>query len=323
MNVTELSELLNDLPDQMIVSAYRHSRTGGDADIADAASAPVPAKSSSGQTAVTHSLAAVPRWTVAAVLAACLLFAVGFGAIMMHGNDNALIPQNSPVDSMLEEVTAATASAQTTPARTETVTTQRTVQADTTTVKSETAQPVTAAVTSEAALSTETDVIDSAEETVTVALPEATETASTVTEPETTTAVTSTTVQREPHKIMQMTSAEEVEREGNRMIGEYARRIAELNGKIDEDAPRITTEEVMQMIADGMDFRAVLQRLYALYPYPDYIGGSGVTNIEYWLDRSGTDFILLTIEQETVVHIVHDPDGTGNVFDILNKGGKP
>lgn len=72
-----------------------------------------------------------------------------------------------------------------------------------------------------------------------------------------------------------------------------------------------------------MDFRAVLERLYALYPYPDYIGGSGLTNIEYWLDRSGTDFILLTIEQETVVHIVYSTDGTGNVFDILNKGGKP
>ena len=323
MNVTELSELLNDLPDQMIVSAYRHSRTGGDADIADAASAPVPAKSSSGQIAVSHSLAAVPRWTVAAVLAACLLFAVGFGAIMMHGNDDALIPQNSPVDSMLEEVTAATASAQTTAAGTETVTTQRTAQTDTATAIAGTTQPVTAAVTSEAALSNETDVIESAEETETSVLPESTETASTVTEPETTTAVTSTTVQREPHKIMQMTSAEEVEREGSRMVGEYARRIAELNGKIDEDAPRITTAEVVQMVEDGMDFRAVLERLHELYPYPDYIGGSGVTNIEYWLDRSGTDFILLTIEQETVVHIVHDPDGTGNVFDILNKGGKP
>ncbi|GEM_PF-2682900 len=323
MNVTELSELLNDLPDQMIVSAYRHSRTGGDAASAGLAAAPVSAKSPGGQIAVSHRTAAVPRWTVAAALAACLLFAVGFGAVLLHGNDDMLIPQNSPVDSMLEEVTAVTASAQTTPALTKTVTTQRTVQADTTTAKAETAQPVTAAVTSEAALSIETEAIESTEEIQTGALPEASEPAASVTESETTTIVTTTTIPREPHKIMQMTSVEEVEREGSRMVGEYARRIAELNGKIDEDAPRITTEEVMQMIADGMDFRAVLQRLHELYPYPDYIGGSGVTNIEYWLDRSGTDFILLTIEQETVVHIVHGPDGTGNVFDILNKGGTP
>ena len=38
MNAMELSELLNELPDQMIVSAYSHSRTGKNPASADNAS---------------------------------------------------------------------------------------------------------------------------------------------------------------------------------------------------------------------------------------------------------------------------------------------
>ena len=319
MNAIELSELLNELPDQMIVSAYSHSRTGKNPASADNASAAVSAANSGGYIADSHRTAAVPRWTIAAVLAACLLFAVGFGAILLHGNQNDLIPQQSQVDSMLDEVTAAATSALTTTAKPVTVTTQRTEQANTSTPDSGTTQPVSASITSEASISIETEAAESTGEIQTADLPGTTETAATVTETETTTAASATTAPREPHKIMQMTSVEEVEREGDRMVGEYARRIAELKGEISEDAPRITAEEVVQMIGDGMDFRAVFQRLHELYPYPDYNGGSGVSNTEYWLDDSGTDFILLTIESESIVHIVHASDGTANVYDILNK----
>lgn len=312
MNAIELSELLNELPDQMIVSAYRHSRRSGNPASADRVSAPVPAKRSGGQNAV-------PRWTIAAVLAACLLFAVGFGAILLHGNQNDLIPQQSQVDSMLDEVTAETTFPLTTTAKPVTVTTQRTEQANTTAPETGTTQPDTTSITSEASLSIETEAAESTAEIQTADLPGTTETAATVTETETTTAASATTAPREPHKIMQMTSVEEVEHEGDRMVGVYERRIAELKGEISEDAPRITAEEVVQMIDDGMDFQAVFQRLHELYPYPDYNGGSGVSNTEYWLDDSGTDFILLTIESESIVHIVHASDGTANVYDILNK----
>ena len=315
MNATELAELLNDLPDQMIVSAYKHPRRGRAP--APAACASAPAKRSGGHIAASNRTAAVPRRTVGAVLAACLLFAVGFGAVMLHGNQDDLIPQNSQVDSLLEEVTAAATSAQTATAKPLTVTTLRTETADFTSFTTGTTQPVT----SEASLPVESEPAETAAaaEIQTKALPDTTETSASFTETQTTTAVTVTTAPREPHKIMQMTSVEKVEREGDRMVGVYARRIAELNGEIGEDAPRITAEEVMQMIDDGMDFRAVFQRLHELYPYPDYSGGSGVSNTEYWLDSSGTDFILLTIESESIVHIVHTPDGSANVYDILTR----
>ena len=294
----------------------------GSTAVSAAGSAAVSAANSGGHIADSHRTAAVPRWTIAAVLAACLLFAVGFGAVLLHGNQNDLIPQQSQVDSMLDEVTAETTSDQNTTAKPVTVTTQRTEQADTTVPETGTTQPDTTSITSEASISIETEAAEStaaAAEIQTADLPGTSKTAVSFTETETTTAASATTAPREPHKIMQMTSVEEVEREGDRMVGVYERRIAELKGEISEDAPRITAEEVVQMIDDGMDFRAVFQRLHELYPYPDYNGGSGVSNTEYWLDPSGTDFILLTIESESIVHIVHASDGTADVYDILNK----
>ena len=317
MNGLDLAALLNGLPDEMIVSANTNIYSSAESPAEQSA-----AKNVAVQPEPIEVSAPFRRHTPSVfsgiVAAACLLFAVGFAAVMLHGNQDDLIPQNSQVDSLLEEVTAVTTSAQSTTAAPETVTALRTEQPDTTAPEAGTTLTVTTPVTSEASVPVETESAEStaSAEMQTAALPPETETSVSVTESETTTAA-ATTEPPEPHRIMQMTSVEEVER--NRMVGEYARRIAELNGEIDADAPRITTEEVAQMIDEGMEFRAVLQRLHELYPYPDYIGGSGVTNIEYWLDISGTDFILLTIESESVVHIVHHSDGSADVYDILTR----
>lgn len=319
MNGLDLAALLNGLPDEMIVSANTNTYSSAESPAEQSA-----AKDVAVQPEPIIVSAPFRRHTPSVfsgiVAAACLLFTVGFGAVMLHGNQDDLISQNSQVDSLLEEVTAVTTSAQSTTAAPETVTALHTEQTDTTAPEAGTTLTVTTPVTSEASVPVETESAEStaSAEMQTAALPPETETSVSVTESETTTAA-ATTEPPEPHRIMQMTSAEEVEREGNRMVGEYARRIAELNGEIDADAPRITTEEVAQMIDEGMEFRAVLQRLHELYPYPDYIGGSGVTNIEYWLDISGTDFILLTIESESVVHIVHHSDGSADVYDILTR----
>ena len=116
---------------------------------------------------------------------------------------------------------------------------------------------------------------------------------------------------------MLMTSAEEVEREGDRMVGEYKRRLAQLRGGLADDAPRITLAEVEQMVSSGMDFRAVMTRLSELYPEPDYYGGSGLSLIEYWLDDSGTDYILLIVEQEDLIHVVHGDDRENRRYENL------
>ena len=325
MNPEQFILMMNELPDSVIESANlphrlpERKRMRAVSSVRNAA-----AEQDAGDLPAANAKAeriSVPRWTVAAVLAACMLFAVGTGAFLLRGGVDDLMMQSTQAE---PEVTTGTAAAPTGTAKP--VTTQRTDRTDITTTGTVTTQT---AATADAVTEPPHSETESAEQTATettvpqtTALPQTTEPAPSATEPETTTAAAVTTTEpRAPHKIMQMTSVEEVEREGNRMVGEYLRRIAELNGEIDENAPRITTEEVVQMLDDGMDFRAVLLRLHELYPYPDYTGGSGVTNTEYWLDNSGTDFILLTYEYESIVHIVQHADRTADVYDILTRRG--
>ncbi len=150
MNGFDLAALLNGLPDEMIVSANTNTYAS-----AEAIAEPSAAKALAGQQEIRELSAPYKRHIPYAfsgmIAAACLLFAVGFGALMLHGKQNDLIPQNSQVDSLLEEVTAATTSAQATTAKPVTVTTLRTEPADTTTRKAATEQAVTKVTSSESA----------------------------------------------------------------------------------------------------------------------------------------------------------------------------
>ncbi len=328
MNPEQFILMMNELPDSVIESANLPHSLPEQKRMRAVSSAPnAAAGQDAGDLPAANAKAeriSVPRWTVAAVLAACMLFAVGTGAFLLHSDRDDLTVQSSQAEPAVPEVTGSITTAPTGTAKP--VTTQRTDRTDITTTGTVTTQT---AATADAVTEPPHSETESAEQTATettapqtTALPQTTEPVPSATEPETTTAAAVTTTEpRAPHKIMQMNSVEEVEREGNRMVGEYLRRNAELNGEIDENAPRITTEEVVQMLDDGMDFRAVLLRLHELYPYPDYTGGSGVTNTEYWLDNSGTDFILLTYEYESIVHIVQHADRTADVYDILTKRG--
>ena len=107
-----------------------------------------------------------------------------------------------------------------------------------------------------------------------------------------------------PHKVMQMTSVAEVEREGDRAAGDYVRRIAELKGEIKASAPRITVEAVKALIDSGMTYSEIERKLEEQYRYPDFCGGSGMTRYEYWLDNTGTDVILLGHESEQIIHLM-------------------
>lgn len=109
MNASAFSDLLGKLPVDMLADAFPNAQRFQQTAVKSADYTPKSEYSAIGR----QSGERAPRWTIAAVLAACLLFAVGFGAVMLHGNQDDLIPQNSQVDSFLEEVTAATTSDQT------------------------------------------------------------------------------------------------------------------------------------------------------------------------------------------------------------------
>ncbi|MBQ5339116.1 MAG: dockerin type I repeat-containing protein, partial [Oscillospiraceae bacterium] len=62
---------------------------------------------------------------------------------------------------------------------------------------------------------------------------------------------------------------------------------------------------------------SVMKKLQETQTYPDYFGGSGMTLIEYWLDDSGTEKVIVILEQQELVHIRLNPDGSQNAWDLL------
>lgn len=119
------------------------------------------------------------------------------------------------------------------------------------------------------------------------------------TETTTTTAtVTSDALSEEQAKAL----AELAEKEHG-VLGEFERARASILNKIPEDASRMTLEEAKEFVNSSDSFKEIYDKLSASQPYPDFIGGSGVTKVEYWFDDKGKEKILLILEQEDVIYV--------------------
>ena len=87
------------------------------------------------------------------------------------------------------------------------------------------------------------------------------------------------------------------------VFGEFERARASILNKIPEDASRMTLEEAKEFVNSSDSFKEIYDKLSASQPYPDFIGGSGVTKVEYWFDDKGKEKILLILEQEDVIYV--------------------
>lgn len=90
MNATELSDLLNELPDDMIVSAYQRRFS------LHAAEEPVSSDRTFTEKSADASVKRPSRRFAAAVLAACMLAAVGAGAVLLRGQNEKITTQSLP-----------------------------------------------------------------------------------------------------------------------------------------------------------------------------------------------------------------------------------
>lgn len=114
----------------------------------------------------------------------------------------------------------------------------------------------------------------------------------------TTTTVTSDALSEEQAKAL----AELAEKEHG-VFGEFERARASILNKIPEDASRMTLAEAKELVNSSDSFKEIYDKLSASQPYPDFIGGSGVTKVEYWFDDKGKEKILLILEQEDVIYV--------------------
>ena len=115
----------------------------------------------------------------------------------------------------------------------------------------------------------------------------------------------------------QKAALKELEQKENWLFGEFRHERAVIRGELAPDAERLTLEEVNAFIEDSDSFESVMKKLEEAQTYPDYFGGSGMTLIEYWLDDCGTEKILITLEQQDIIYIKLNPDGSWNDWYFL------
>lgn len=139
---------------------------------------------------------------------------------------------------------------------------------------------------------------EKAETTATTATTETIATTATTETTTTTATVTSDALSEEQAKAL----AELAEKEHG-AFGEFERARASILNKIPEDASRMTLEEAKEFVNSSDSFKEIYDKLSASQPYPDFIGGSGVTKVEYWFDDKGKEKILLILEQEDVIYV--------------------
>ena len=92
-------------------------------------------------------------------------------------------------------------------------------------------------------------------------------------------------------------------------IGDFQRRTLELLGILDENAPRITAEQVDEILHSSTTPEEMIAKIDAIHGYPDYIWRGDPGDCSYWLDEKGKE--VLTITGETwFFHTKLYDDGT-------------
>ena len=128
-------------------------------------------------------------------------------------------------------------------------------------------------------------------------------TATTATTATTETTTTTATVTSDALSEEQAKALAELAEKEHGVFGEFERARASILNKIPEDASRMTLEEAKEFVNSSDSFKEIYDKLSASQPYPDFIGGSGVTKVEYWFDDKGKEKILLILEQEDVIYV--------------------
>lgn len=118
-----------------------------------------------------------------------------------------------------------------------------------------------------------------------------------------TTTTTATVTNHDALSEKQAKALAELAEKEHGAFGEFERARASILNKIPEDASRMTLEEAKEFVNSSDSFKEIYDKLSASQPYPDFIGGSGVTKVEYWFDDKGKEKILLILEQEDVIYV--------------------
>lgn len=101
------------------------------------------------------------------------------------------------------------------------------------------------------------------------------------------------------------------QKKGESHIGLFKRKLQEIMGELPADATRISLPEVKTIVTNH-DFKEAITEIEKTHGVPDFVGGSGVTIKEYWLDDEGNSKIRVIMEQGQIYF------EEGNQVKLLN-----
>ncbi len=111
---------------------------------------------------------------------------------------------------------------------------------------------------------------------------------------------------------------EEYEEAGEKDFGVYIRPIQEILGELSKTDKRITLKQAKEII-QSKDFKTALGEITSIHQYPDFVGGSGVTIQEYWLNRDGTELLFCILEQEQIYYRKRNSHSETQYSELLTK----
>lgn len=91
---------------------------------------------------------------------------------------------------------------------------------------------------------------------------------------------------------------------------DYRRRKLELLGAIDENAPRLDMEKVLEIIDISNSYDEILIQFNNYHDCPDIIAESGNTAHVYWFDSKGNESITYILESDAIAYTKIAEDGT-------------
>lgn len=109
---------------------------------------------------------------------------------------------------------------------------------------------------------------------------------------------------------VQLQKLSELEEKATSLVGCYLYQQKVIVGEIDELDTRLDLQTVQEIISQNPNFNDILCELETKQTYPDFVGGSGVSILEYWFDDLGNEKIIIIYEQQEVYYTVLDNDGS-------------
>jgi len=115
----------------------------------------------------------------------------------------------------------------------------------------------------------------------------------------------------------QRNQIEKLREQGRSLVGNFIWQEKIIMGEVQNDSPRLDITIAKKIISGNREFSNILEEFEKAQKYPDFVGGSGVSIIEYWLDGNGGEKILIIVEQEQIYFVSSNDDKSSQNYEVM------